>query len=76
MIPMVYVAYIALSNHVRSKTSFHGVDLSSLQETAAEECLSQPVKGVFEEHVLLAKSIGHNFDFLTTEESGLKQCVL
>ena len=71
----MYVAsvVIALSIHVRFKTSFHGVDLSSLQEKAAEEYLSQPVKGEVEEHTLLAKPIQRNFDFLTTEEYGLEQ---
>ena len=67
---------IAVSNRVRSKTSFHGVDLGSLQEKAAEEYLSQPVKGEVDEHTLLAKPIQHNFDFLTTEESDLEQWVL
>ena len=52
------------------------MDLSILQDKAAEEYLSQPVKGEAEEHTLLAKPIQQNFNFLTTEESDLEQWVL
>ena len=62
-----------MSNHVRSKTSFHGVDLSSLHEKAGEEYLSQPVNGSFDEHILLAKPTEIKFDFLTAKESDLEQ---
>ena len=70
-----FLINIALSNHVRSKTSFHGVDLSSLHEKAGEEYLSQPVKGNFDEHILLAKPAEIKFDFLTAKESDLEQWV-
>ena len=49
------------------------MDLSSLHEKAGEEYLSQPVKGNFDEHILLAKPTEIKFDFLTAKESDLEQ---
>ena len=51
--------------HFWAQTSFYGVDLSSLQESAERFYFSQPVVGPVAPHSLLAAPAALEFDFTT-----------
>ncbi|XP_033096886.1 histone-arginine methyltransferase CARMER-like isoform X1 [Anneissia japonica] len=51
--------------------SFHGVDLTSIRESALQEYLRQPIVDTFDIRICLAKSIKHEVDFLKTHETDL-----
>ncbi|KAF0301386.1 Histone-arginine methyltransferase CARMER [Amphibalanus amphitrite] len=53
------------------QNSFHGVNLTSLRERAAEEYFRQPVVDTFDVRICLAKAVRHVLDFSTAEERDL-----
>ncbi|UYV80444.1 CARM1 [Cordylochernes scorpioides] len=53
------------------QNSFHGVDLSSLRDVAAEEYFKQPIVDTFDIRICTAKSVRHTVDFLTAHETDL-----
>ena len=55
----------------RYQNSFHGVNLTALQERAAEEYFRQPVVDTFDVRICLAKAVRHTLDFCTAEERDL-----
>lgn len=62
--------------HFWSKKSFHGVDLSSLQEAAIKENFSQAVVGCFDKSVVISnteKPATHLIDFTKDSVEDLKE---
>ncbi|CAD5118032.1 DgyrCDS6770 [Dimorphilus gyrociliatus] len=53
------------------QTSFHGVNLSSLQQAALSEYFCQPIVDTFDPRICLAKSFKHTVNFGNTEEEDL-----
>ncbi|XP_076343643.1 histone-arginine methyltransferase CARMER-like isoform X2 [Tachypleus tridentatus] len=51
--------------------SFHGVDLSSLRDTAVKEYFRQPIVDTFDIRICLAKSQSYTVDFQTATETDL-----
>ena len=56
---------------VRTQTSFHGFNVSSLRQEALEEYFKQPVLDTFDVRIVMAKPVGHMTDFLKTDENEL-----
>ncbi|XP_037076923.1 LOW QUALITY PROTEIN: histone-arginine methyltransferase CARMER-like [Pollicipes pollicipes] len=55
------------------QASFHGVDVTSLQQRAADEYFRQPIVDTFDERICLAEPVRHPLDFHEAEERQLHQ---
>ncbi|XP_062509207.1 histone-arginine methyltransferase CARMER-like [Corticium candelabrum] len=55
-----------------SQTCFHGVNLSSLSQSAVEEYFRQPIVDTFDYRILMAQPIKHKISFLKDKESSLE----
>jgi len=55
------------------QNNFHGVNLTALQERAAEEYFRQPIVDTFDVRICIAKSVRHTLDFQEAEERQLHQ---
>lgn len=53
------------------QTCFHGVDLSSLRNSAIKEYFRQPIVDTFDIRICMAKSVRHVVDFQTADETDL-----
>lgn len=56
-----------------NQTSFHGVNLTSLQELSMEEYFRQPIVDTFDIRICMAKSVRHVLDFEQAHETDLHQ---
>ncbi|XP_043199042.1 histone-arginine methyltransferase CARMER-like isoform X2 [Amphibalanus amphitrite] len=55
------------------QNNFHGVNLTVLQEKAAEEYFRQPIVDTFDVRICMAKSVRHVLDFERADERELHQ---
>ncbi|XP_052775248.1 histone-arginine methyltransferase CARMER-like isoform X2 [Mya arenaria] len=56
--------------------SFHGVNLTCLREEAVKEYFKQPIVDTFDIRMCLSKSVKHQVDFLTADETDLHEIAI